>query len=124
MGRWIVALSLVAAAAAAAQERPVPSAVEGPLPEYKSFAAKVREHLATDSEGQSGYVFVERRTEQKVDGWGKVTDESIKVFEVYPGLEGEERYRRLIEENGKPVSADKLAKQDRERKQEVEDYAR
>ena len=48
----------------------------------------------------------------------------MKVFEVYPGLPGEDRYRRLIEENGKPVPTDKLAKQDRERKKEVETYAR
>jgi hypothetical protein len=98
--------------------------VERPLPEFKAFAAKVRAHLATDEERQSGYVFTERRTEQKVDGAGKVTDESIRVFEVYPGLDGEERYRRLIEENGRPLPPDKLAKQDRERKQEVDEYVR
>ena len=97
---------------------------EKPLPEYQTFAAKVRAHLATDQERQSGYVFTERRTEQKVDGAGKVTDESTKVFEVYPGLEGEERYRRLIEENGRPVPPDKLARQDRERKLEVDEYVR
>ena len=28
------------------------------------------------------------------------------MFEVYPGLPGEGRYRRLIEENGKPVPPD------------------
>jgi hypothetical protein len=115
MGRWIVAFALLAA---------VVGAQERPLPEFEPFAAKVRARLATDSERQSGYVFVERRTEQKVDGSGNVTDESTKVFEVYPGLDGEERYRRLIEENGRPVPPDKLAKQDRERKQEVETYAR
>ncbi len=122
MGRLIVGFLFVATAAA--QERPAPSAVEGPLPEFESFAAKVRAHLATDQERQSGYVFVERRIEQKVDASGKVTDESTKVFEVYPGLEGEDRYRRLIEENGRRVPSDKLEKQDRERKLEVEEYAR
>ncbi len=130
MGRFIVAFLLVASAAAqerpapSAVERPAPSAVEGPLPEFKAFAAKVKAHLASDQERQSGYVFVERRIEQKLDGSGKVTDESTKVFEVYPGLEGEERYRRLIEENGQRVPSDRLEKQDRERKQEVEEYAR
>ena len=126
MGRWVLGVWLAAAAmvAAAAQERPVPGGVERPLPDFKTFSAKVREHLATDAERQSGYVFQERRTEQKVDASGKVTDEDVKVFEVYPGLEGEERYRRLIEENGKPVPSEKLAKEDRERKEEVEKYAR
>ena len=111
-------------AVAGQEQRSASSQVEKPLPDFKAFAAKVREHLATDSERQSGYVFQERRTEQRVDASGKVTDQDVKVFEVYPGLEGEERYRRLIEENGKPVPSEKLAKQDRERKQEVEEYAR
>jgi hypothetical protein len=48
----------------------------------------------------------------------------VKVFEVYPGLPGEERYRRLIEENGRPVPAGDLAKRDRSRQKEVEEYSR
>ena len=55
---------------------------------------------------------------------GRVTSESVKVFEVYPGLPGEERYRRLIEEDGRRLVPDKLARQDRERQQEVESYAK
>ncbi len=117
-----MALSLVAAVSA--QERRAPSGVEGPLPDFETFAAKVKERLATDEERQSGYVFVERRTEQKLDGSGKVTGEDVKVYEVYPGLEGEDRYRRLIEQNGKAVPADEIAKKDRERKNDVEEYAR
>ncbi len=31
-------------------------------------------------------MFIERRTEQKVDSSGRPTSESIKVFEIYPGL--------------------------------------
>jgi hypothetical protein len=101
-----------------------PAAQERPLPDYDTFAAQVRKHLATDEERQSGYTFVERRVEQKLDGSGRTKGESIKVFEVYPGLPGEDRYRRLIEEDGKPVPPEKLAKQDRERQQRVEAYAR
>ena len=107
-------LTLAIAATVAGQERP--------LPDYATFAAQVRKHLATDEERQSGYMFVERRTEQKVDGGGRVTGESVKVFEVYPGLPGEARYRRLIEENGKPVAREKLASQDRNRQEDVEEY--
>jgi hypothetical protein len=53
-----------------------------------------------------------------------LTSEAVKVFEVYPGLPGEERYRRLIEENGRRLVPDKLARQDAERQREVQDYAR
>jgi hypothetical protein len=109
----LLALSLVA-----------PAAQERPLPDYESFAAQVRAHLATDEERQSGYMFMERRTEQKLDGSGRSKDESIKVFETYPGLPGESRYRRLIEEDGKPVPQGALARQDRERQKKVESYAK
>jgi hypothetical protein len=99
-------------------------AQERPLPDYATFAAEVKKHLATDEERQSGYMFIERRIEQKIDGSGRTTSESVKVFEVYPGLPGESRYRRLIEENGRPVKPDELARQDRRRQHDVEEYAR
>ena len=101
-----------------------PTAQERPLPDYGTFAAQVKKHLATDEERQSGYMFVERRIEQKIDSSGRTTSESVKVFEVYPGLPGEDRYRRLIEENGRRIPPDKLARQDRERQEDVEGYAR
>jgi hypothetical protein len=100
-------------------------AQERPLPDFQTFAAEVKRHLATDNERQSGYVFTERRVEQKVNGKGRVTDESVKVYEVYPGLPDEgDRYRRLIEENGRPTPPATLAKQDAERRKKAEAYAR
>src|SRR5688572_3441204 len=100
-----------------------PAAQERPLPDYDTFAAQVRKHLATDEERQSGYMFIERRTEQKLDGAGRAVSQSVKVYEVYPGLPGEDRYRRLIEEDGQSISRDKLAKQDRDRQKDAESYA-
>ena len=113
--RWgLIVLLLVAA----------PVAQDRPLPDYDTFAAQVKMRLATDEERQSGFMFTERRVEQKLDAAGQLKGEEVKVFEVYPGLPGEHRYRRLIEENGKPVSTVELAKQDRERQKDVETYAR
>jgi len=111
-----IALALVVLSTPAAQDRP--------LPDYASFAAQVKTHLATDEERQSGYMFIERRTDQKLDGKGRTTDESVKVFEVYPGLPGQDRYRRLIEEDGRAVPPATLAQRDRARQKEVESYAR
>ena len=111
-----VVLALIVLATPAAQDRP--------LPDQDAFAAQVKRHLATDEERQSGYTFIEKRIEQKLDASGRSKDQSVKVFEVYPGLPGEERYRRLIEDNGRPVPAGDLAKRDRSRQKEVEDYAR
>jgi hypothetical protein len=113
-----IALTLIVAALA------VPAAQDQPLPDFETFAAQVRTRLATDEERQSGYMFNERRTEQHLDGSGRSTGESVKVYEVYPGLPGEDRYRRLIEEDGKPVTQERLVHQDRERQKEVESYAR
>jgi hypothetical protein len=117
-------LVLMLAALPAAQDKPFDSAQGRPLPDFTTFAAQVKKHLATDEERQSGYMFVERRVEQKVDGSGRPTSEVVKVFEVYPGLPGEPRYRRLIEENGRRIVPDKLAREDRERQQHVESYAK
>jgi hypothetical protein len=99
-------------------------AQDRPLPDYNTFAAQVKAHLASDEERQSGYMFRERRTEQKLDGNGKITSEKVKVFEVYPGLPGQDRYRRLIEEDGHPLAGDKLAEGDRDRQKDVEAYTR
>ena len=102
----------------------VPVAQDRPLPDFDAFAAQVKLHLATDEDRQSGYTFIERYIEDKLDGSGRTRNESAKVFEVYPGLPGEERYRRLIEEGGKPVPSSTLAQEDRKRQKEVESYAR
>jgi len=101
-----------------------PVAQDAALPDYETFAAQVRTRLATDEERQSGFMFTERRIEQKLDAAGRLKGEGVKVFEVYPGLPGEQRYRRLIEQNGKPLPTDELAKQDRERHKDVETYTR
>ena len=100
------------------------AAQERPLPDYDAFAAQVKARLATDEERQGDYMFVERTTEENLDGSGRAKSESVKVFEVYPGLPGQGRYRRMIEEDGAPVLPKKLAEQDRERQQEVESYAK
>ncbi len=112
----VLAMLLPMLAAPAAQERP--------LPDFDTFAAQVKQKLATDEERQGGYMFIERRTEQKLNGSGRPTSESVKVFEVYPGLPGQDRYRRLIEEDGKRLSAQKLAEEDRDRRRDVEAYAK
>jgi hypothetical protein len=112
MRRLIIMLMLTAA----------PLAQERPLPDFNSFAAQVRKRLATDEERQSSYTYLERRTEQKVDSSGRPTSSSIKVYEVYPGLPGQQRYRRLIEEDNRRLPPEALARKDRDRQEDVEEY--
>ena len=95
------------------------AAQDRPLPDQQSFLAETRAHLQTDSALQSSYVYVETRRERKLDKQGRTTDESVKVFESYPGLPGEERWERLIAENGRPVPAEELATSDHERQRKA-----
>src|SRR5512147_2565420 len=85
---------------------------------------EVKRRLQTDQSLQSSYSYVETRHERKLDGGGRVTNESVKVFENYPGLPGEPRWERLISEDGRPVPAKDLEKVDRERREKAEEYAR
>jgi len=107
---------LITGATLAAQDRP--------LPDQESFLKETRKHLQTDSTLQSSYVYVETRREQKLDKQGRISEGSVKVFESYPGLPGEARWERLIAEDGRPVPADELAKQDRERQTKATAMAR
>jgi len=95
------------------------AAQDRPLPDQESFLAETRKHLQTDSALQSGYVYVETRRELKLDKDGRSREESVKVVESYPGFPGEDRWERLIAEDGRPVPPEELAKQDRERQQKA-----
>lgn len=101
-----------------------PAGQDRRLPDQDAFLRETRTHLQTDSSLQSSYMYVETRRERKLDGRGRVTSESVKVFENYPGLPGKPRWERLIAENGRPVPARRLEAQDRERRRMAEAYAR
>jgi hypothetical protein len=104
-------------AISAAQERPLPAA--------EPFLSEVRKHLESDEDRQSGYMYVETRRELKLDKSGQATKETLKIIESYPGFPGEDnRWERVVEENGKPMPPEELAKQDRERTQKAQEYAR
>jgi hypothetical protein len=104
---------LIAGATLGAQDRP--------LPDQESFLIETRKHLQTDSTLQGSYVYLETRRELKLDKGGRTRGESVKVVESYPGLPGEERWERLISEDGRPVPPEALARQDRERQQKADE---
>ena len=110
---WV--LSLLTLPAVSAQQRPLPNA--------DAFLKETRKHLQTDSTLQSSYSYVETRRELKLDSQGRSTGASVKVLESYPGLPGQDRWERLISEDGTPVPAPALARQDRERQKKAEEYA-
>ena len=94
------------------------TAQERPLPDFETFAAEVKKHLETDEERQSGYTFIERRVEQKVDNVGRDEGRNGQSVRGLPWAPRRGSLPPQIEENGKPVPADKLAKQDRERQKD------
>src|SRR6187549_1775966 len=100
---------------------PMVRAQDQPLPNQESFLLETRKRLQTDSTLQSSYVYVETRRELKLDKGGRTREESVKVVESYPGLPGEERWERLIAEDGRPVPLKELARQDRERRQKADE---
>src|SRR4051794_698449 len=95
---WIMRMPYLAAAGAlavAVLAITAPRAQERPLPDAESFQREVRARLRTDSALQRSYIYTETRREQKLDDKGRVTEESVKVYESYPGLPGENRWERL-----------------------------
>ncbi len=71
----------------------------------------------------SDYTYTEKLTEHKINDKGEVTEETVKVFEVYP-VPGREDVRKLISENGVALSADKAAKEDKRVMEEMEKVER
>jgi hypothetical protein len=67
----------------------------------------------------SDYTYTEKLTERKINDKGEVTQETLKIYEVYP-VPGREDVRKLISENGVPLSAEKAAKEDKRVAEELE----
>jgi hypothetical protein len=95
-----------------------------PLPDYAAFMAETRKRLESDDVRQSEYVYVETRREQKLDATGMSTKETLDVFESYPSLPNEVRWRRQTVKDGKPVSPEDLARVDHDRQKKVMEYAK
>ena len=94
------------------------------LPDYATFMAEARKRLEADDVRQSEYVYVETRREQRLDATGTSTKETLEVFESYPALPNESRWRRQTVKDGKPVPPEDLAKVDRDRQNKVLEYAK
>lgn len=117
MRRFTVAMAITIAAAGAFVARP--RAQDQPLPALEPFLAGVRAHLRTDRMLLSQYTYLERRREIRLTKLGKVEIGAEKVFQVYPGLDREDTYRRLIEIDGKPRDPRELERDDLKHQKKV-----
>lgn len=110
---------LVAALVASPIALRAQDASDRPLPETRAFLEEVRKHFRSDDYLLDQYTFTERRTEKRFDAKGKVKHEKHEVYEVYPSAQARQTYRKLVERDGRPLSAEELEKQDREHEKKV-----
>lgn len=60
----------------------------------------------------SEYAFTQKETDKEITSKGEIKKQTVKVYEVYP-LPNREPVKKLISENGAPLSPDKAAKEER-----------
>jgi len=118
------ALALAAAAAANARLGADVRQPSRPLPGVETVKDAIREHFRLDPVRESKFTYLETRRRMKHDGNGPAEVIEEKVYEVYPDQPVGRLYRRLIRRNGVPVPPAELAKQDADRRRDLERRAR
>lgn len=98
-------------------------AASEPLPDRDAFIAEVRARLRTDEELQSQYTYLEKRQRIRIGKLGQVQLGDTRLFEVYPGSEPSQTYRRLIAVNDVPLDAGVLQQRDAARQKFLVDRA-
>lgn len=102
----------------------LPAQSPAPLPDQEPFFAEVRKRLASNDLLLSGFSFRERTTELRLNPFGRIGTGPVRVYDVYPHPNDELTYRRLVEEDGRPLGAVALAEQDREYRERLADWER
>ncbi len=105
---FLVSAAWLACSPALAQES------DRPLPDRDSFLQEVRKNLRSDRLLLSRYTFTEKVTIRTLAKSGKIKKVEQRVYEVYPSLDDDLTYRKLISKNGKLLDSRELDKQDRE----------
>jgi hypothetical protein len=94
------------------------------LPELDAFLRGVRAHLRSDRLLQIQYTYNLKETETQLDKKGNPKKVEVNEYEVYPSLDEEFTYMRLISKNGSPLDPEKIEKQDREHDNKMRERAR
>jgi hypothetical protein len=85
-----------------------------PLPELNSFLSGIKENLKSDRNLLSEYTYTMRSDTQYLDRENRVKKTETREYEVYPSLDEDKAYQKLISKDGKPLNPKQLADQDRE----------
>ena len=94
-----------------------------PLPELPpgELARRVREGVRLDYQLQKDFAYLEQRRDVKISRFGKVTIGPLRTFQVVPDPAPGHTYKRLIAENGVPLTAEELARRDAEHQKNLAD---
>jgi len=93
---------------------PAAKVSEDDLPDLDSFLENIQKNLRSDRLLQSQYTFNMKQSNFERDKEGDLRVAEVKEYEVYPFLDEELTYRRLVSENNQPLAAKEIEKQDRE----------
>jgi hypothetical protein len=112
--RWTaIAIMLWMASQAVSGDRQAGSATAG-ISDTQAFFAAVRENLARAQRVAHEFSYQERRTTVHTNPFGRLGTGGVELYQVYPSLDPELTFRRLLARDGVPLSAAELAAQDRE----------
>lgn len=92
-----------------------------PLPELRPFLEEVRSRLHSDESLLEDYTFTEKHVEKELDSRGGVKKVTSEIYEVYPSLDPGHTYRRLVERDGRPLTEEELAREDRKHEKKIGD---
>jgi hypothetical protein len=94
-----------------------------PLPNLSpaEFERRVRQAVQLDFQVQRDFTYLEQRRDVKISKLGKVTIGPLRTFQVLPAPAPGQTYKRLIAENGVPLSAEELARRDAEHQKDIAD---
>src|SRR4029453_4939538 len=107
--------TLLCAVLAQALRPPLPDLTPGEL------SRRVREAVKLDDRIQKEFTYLEQRRDVKISKLGKVTIGPPRTFQVLPDSTPGQTYKRLIAENGVPLSAEELKRRDAEHQKDIAD---
>ena len=87
-----------------------------PLPDPETFLEQVKAHARPDRLLLSQYTYVEERTEVPRGQPDKATTELVQIF---PAVDPDRTYVRLLAVDGEPLEPDEVEKQDRKRREQL-----
>jgi hypothetical protein len=91
-----------------------------PLPELNTFLDRIKANLKSDRLLLCQYTYNMKSSTRYLDKEGRVKKIEIREYEVYPSLDEDMAYERLISENGRPLDDGKLQEQDRKYKKKAD----